>query len=59
MLEVQAVLALLTCGLGDADEVRLRLGALVRRLDGSPEQKAALLRDRNNATSVIDLEALL
>ena len=45
----QAVTAMVTCGLGGAG-AKGRLGALARRLRGTPEQVAALLQDRDGAS---------
>ena len=51
MHELQAVLALVTCGLGGAEAAR-RLGSLVGKLEGSPEQVEALLQTRDGAPAV-------
>ena len=60
MQEVQAVLAMVTCGLGGS-EAHARLGGLVRKLESTgcePAQVADLLRDRNGALAA-DVGALL
>ena len=51
------MLALVTGGLG-GEQAEQRLGVLVRGLQGSAEQVAALLRDRSGAPAV-DVAALL
>ena len=59
MHELQAVLALVSCSPGGAGvDATARLRGLVQRLDGTPEQIAALLRDRDGNLPV-DLDALL
>ena len=49
--------ALVTSGLG-GEEARLRLGGVVRRIKGSPEQITVLLQDRGGAP-LVDVEELL
>ena len=51
MHELQAVQALVTCGLGGAEGAS-RLASLVDQLQGSPEQVAALLLTRDGAPDV-------
>ena len=53
MHELQAVLGLVSNSLG-GDEASARLGALLRKLRGSREQIASLLRDRNDS-DVVDV----
>ena len=57
MLRVLALQAMVVCGVGGA-EAPQRLGSMLRRMEGSPEQIARLLRGRDDAPTV-DVAALL
>ena len=55
--QVHALHAMVVCGVGGA-EAPQRLGSMLRRMEGSPEQIASLLRGRDDAPTV-DVAALL
>ena len=57
MPQVRALQAMVECGIEGVDAAA-RLGAVLRQLDGSPEQIAELLQSRDGETT-IDVHALL
>ena len=57
MSHVRALQAMVECGIEGVDAAP-RLGAVLRQIDGSPEQIAELLQSRDGATT-LDVHALL